>query len=130
MTTAPGGRRSRPYAGTGGRTQAPTTGLTIDTQVIVNDTDAEQPLSEAHLSALRLCSESSRAVSELAGLLRLPVGVITVLVADLHQLHLVTLQAPADMSAIDNVSYGLMTRVLNGLRAQYQEDTKGNQRAN
>ncbi|WP_037905433.1 DUF742 domain-containing protein [Actinacidiphila yeochonensis] len=130
MTTAPGGRRSRPYAGTGGRIQAPSTGLTIDTQIIVSGAYTEQPLSEAHLSALRLCTESPRAVSELAGLLQLPVGVITVLVADLHHLSLVTLQAPADMSKIDNVSYGLITRVLNGLKAQYQEDIKGNRRAN
>ncbi|MDF3303327.1 uncharacterized protein DUF742 [Streptomyces sp. KhCrAH-43] len=130
MTTPPGGRRSRPYAGTGGRIQAPTAGLTIDTQITVSGARHEQPLSETHLSVLRLCSESSRAVSELAGLLQLPVGVITVLVADLDRLRLVTLQAPADMSRLDNVSYGLITRVLNGLKAQYQEDIKGTRRAN
>jgi hypothetical protein len=130
VTTASGGRRSRPYAGTGGRIQAPGTGLTIDTQITVCGAHAGMPLSEAHLSVLRLCLESSRAVSELAGLLQLPVGVITVLVADLHRLRLVTLQAPADMSRIDNVSFGLMNRVLKGLKAQYEEDIKGNRRAN
>lgn len=130
MTTPPGGRRSRPYAGTGGRTQAPGTGLTIDTQITVCEAYGGQPVSEAHLSILRRCAESSRAVSELAGLLRLPVGVITVLVADLHRLRLVTLQAPTDMSRDDNVSFGLMNRVLNGLKAQYEEDIKGNRRAN
>ncbi|MFF2650699.1 DUF742 domain-containing protein [Streptomyces sp. NPDC058045] len=130
MTSSPGGRRSRPYAGTGGRTRAPSAELTFATQITVCGTPGRQPLSAAHQRCLHLCSEAPRAVSELAGLLELPVGVLTVLVADLQRLDLVTARAPADMSRNDNVSFGLMERVLKGLKAQYEKETQGDRRAN
>lgn len=129
MTAASGGRRTRPYAGTGGRTQAPDATLSIDTQITAYALHEGQPLSEQHQQVLKLCSEP-RAVSELAGLLRLPVGVITVLVADLHQYGLVTAQAPVDMSRDDNVSHRLMERVLAGLNTQYEKETRGTRGAN
>ncbi|MFJ6017472.1 DUF742 domain-containing protein [Streptomyces sp. NPDC092952] len=122
--TSPVGRRSRPYAGTGGRTRSLGPGLAIDTQVILTGTPEHQLLSDAHGHCLQLCAETSRAVSELAGLVMLPVGVIAVIVDDLHRLGAVTLQAPVDMSRNDNVSFGLMERVLRGLKAQYAQDLK------
>lgn len=129
MTAASGGRRTRPYAGTGGRTQAPDATLHIDTQITTHATYQGQPLSEQHQHVLELCAEP-RAVSEIAGLLRLPIGVITVLIADLQQFGLVTTQAPVDMSRNDNVSNRLMQRILASLHTQYEQDVRGTQGAN
>ncbi|MFJ3182501.1 DUF742 domain-containing protein [Streptomyces sp. NPDC086796] len=129
MTAASGGRRTRPYAGTGGRTQAPDATLSIDTQITVHARHDGRLLSEQHQHVLELCSEP-RAVSELAGLLRLPVGVITVLVTDLRQHQLVTAQAPVDMSRNDNVTHRLMERVRASLQAQYEEEIRGTRGAN
>ncbi|MFI5864628.1 DUF742 domain-containing protein [Streptomyces sp. NPDC051546] len=124
MTAASGGRRTRPYAGTGGRTQAPDATLSIDTQITAHTRHEGRLLSEQHQHVLELASEP-RAVSELAGLLQLPVGVITVLVADLQQHRLVTTQAPVDMTRNDNVTHRLMERVHAALQAQYEEETRG-----
>ncbi|MFI2790873.1 DUF742 domain-containing protein [Kitasatospora sp. NPDC018614] len=128
MTAASGGRRTRPYAGTGGRTQAPDATLSIDTQIIAH-TGHGRLLSEQHQLVLDLCSDP-RAVSELAGLLQLPVGVITVLVTDLRQHQMVTTQSPVDMSRNDNVTHRLMERVHAALQAQYEEETRGARGAN
>ncbi|MGW3955361.1 DUF742 domain-containing protein [Streptomyces sp. NPDC004752] len=126
---ASGGRRTRPYAGTGGRTQAPDATLSIDTQITAYTHHEGQLLSEQHQLVLELCSEP-RAVSELAGVLRLPVGVITVLVADLQRHGLVAAQAPVDMSRNDNVTHALMERVRASLQAQYEEEIRGARGAN
>ncbi|MFD4525570.1 DUF742 domain-containing protein [Streptomyces sp. NPDC058470] len=129
MTAASGGRRTRPYAATGGRTQAPDATLSIDTQITAHTRREGRLLSEQHQHVLELCSEP-RAVSELAGLLRLPVGVITVLVSDLQQHQSVTARAPVDMSRNDNVTHRLMERVRASLQAQYEEETRGTRGAN
>ncbi|WP_031036278.1 DUF742 domain-containing protein [Streptomyces sp. NRRL F-5650] len=129
MTAASGGRRTRPYAGTGGRTQAPDATLSIDTQITAHTGHGGRLLSEQHQLVLDLCSEP-RAVSELAGLLQLPVGVIAVLVTDLRQRQMVTTQAPVDMSLNDNVTHRLMERVHAALQAQYEEETRGARGAN
>ena len=129
MTAASGGRRSRPYAATGGRTRSPDAALRIDTQITVSADPDIWPLSEQHHQLLRLCP-TPRAVSELAGRMELPVGVMTVLIDDLQAHGLVTAQAPLDMASDNVVTHALMERVLHGLHRSYENDIKGTQRAN
>ncbi|MFI7245219.1 MULTISPECIES: DUF742 domain-containing protein [Streptomyces] len=129
MTATSGGRRSRPYAATGGRTRAPDAALGIATQITVCAKAGREPLSEQHHQVLRLCP-TPRAVSELAGHMELPVGVATVLIADLQAHGLVEAREPLDMSRNDNVSHALMERVLHGLRRNYENEIEGSQRAN
>ncbi|MEU5839766.1 DUF742 domain-containing protein [Streptomyces diacarni] len=128
MTAASGGRRPRPYAATGGRTRAPDAALGIATQITVRAETGREPLSQQHHQLLHLCP-TPRAVSELAGRMELPVGVVTVLIADLQAHGLVEAREALDMSRDDTVSHALMERVLDGLRRNYENEIKGSQRA-
>ncbi|WP_225842119.1 DUF742 domain-containing protein [Streptomyces albus] len=129
MTAASGDRRPRPYAATGGRTRVPDATVGIATQITVCADPGPLPLSEQHHRLLTLCT-TPRAVSELAGCMELPVGVVTVLIADLQAHGLVEARGALDMSRDDKVSHALMERVLNGLRRNYENEIKGSQRAN
>lgn len=127
MTVSPGGtwrRRDsgpvvRPYAVTGGRTE-PADGALLDLIAVVVatgqpvDADAAIRLTPEHRRILTLC-RSQVTVADLAADLRLPVGVIRVLLADLIAQGSIAV-APS-RPAGERASHDVLREILNGLRA-------------
>ncbi|MQA14129.1 MAG: DUF742 domain-containing protein [Pseudonocardiaceae bacterium] len=105
----------RPYARTGGRTH-PVLDLAVETLVMTSERgrDAELVRSVEHVAIAELC-EQTHSVAEVSALLRLPLGVARVLLADMADAELVDiLRNPAvDAGAPD---LPLLERVLSGLR--------------
>ena len=85
----------RPYALTRGRTRPP--GKPLDLIAIITAVPRAKPdpvsLVPEHLALLRLCQRPA-SVAELATGLDLPVGVVQVLLADLREHSLITVQNP------------------------------------
>lgn len=102
----------RAYAWTGGRTRS-SGRLEIET-LIVTAPRAEElfhTMSSEHQAVARLCRQT-RSVAEIGALLRLPIGVVRVLLDDMAGLGLVTVhQTTQD----DRPDVELMQRVLRGL---------------
>lgn len=104
----------RPYAVTGGRTE-PRYHLAVETLVV----SAAVPrgglpmLTPEQESIMALC-RSVRSVAEVSALLRVPLGVAQVLIADLADGGLVRLRPPAP--AQEQPDHHLLERVLSGLR--------------
>jgi Protein of unknown function (DUF742) len=108
----------RPYAVTGGRTEADGDVLTLLTVLVATGqplpTDDPARLAPEHRRLLTLCSRQMT-LADLAADTALPVGVVRVLVADLTELGAITVvaQRPADQRTSNNV----LKEILNGLRA-------------
>jgi Protein of unknown function (DUF742) len=113
------GRVVRPYALTGGRTD-PAGGAVLDLISVV--VAAEPPptaagsrrLSPEHRKLIGLCQEPMT-VADAAADMALPLGVVRVLLADLLQQKLITLQPRR--AARPQASPDLLREVLNGLRS-------------
>ena len=114
------GRRSRTWSATGGRVQATTetgTGIRLDTHVTaVPDAVLPTPPGTVYARILAACAQTC-AVAELASLLGTPLGVATVLVAELRDEGLVETRAPLDMAGDSPVTYSLLLRLRDRLRA-------------
>ncbi|WP_157163175.1 DUF742 domain-containing protein [Actinoalloteichus spitiensis] len=105
----------RPYARTGGRTR-PDYDLPIEALVSTSDRGREQrtaALAE-HRSICGLCTET-RSVAEIAAHLRLPLGVVRVLIGDMASLGLVLVHNSGLVTG-DGPSLAFLERVLSGLR--------------
>jgi hypothetical protein len=103
----------RAYAWTGGRTRS-SVQLEIET-LISTTTQAEDLLDtmrSEHQSVARLCREA-KSVAEIGALLRLPIGVVRVLLDDMADLGLVTVHAIQTTDGQPDVD--LLQRVLRGL---------------
>lgn len=114
---APGaGRRSRPWAVTGGRIQAlaADSDIRLDTHVTACPHPAALPSGSAHLRILELC-RTSRAVAELAAELGVPVGIAGAMVAQLRDDGHVETRAPLDLTHDGVVTDALLRRVRDGL---------------
>lgn len=104
----------RPYAVTGGRTR-PRYELAIETLVSV----ASHPprdittLTSEHKAIIDLC-RSARSVAEVSALLRLPLGVARVLIADMAHEGLLRLHRSSAVDGKPNLR--MLERVLSGLR--------------
>jgi hypothetical protein len=108
--------RVRPYSRTGGRTRSAIT-LDIETIVSTNERAARDPMTSTaeHRSITSLC-RSPHSVAEVSARLRLPLGVVRVLLADMSDLSLITVHENAEIR--DNrPTLELMERVLAGLRS-------------
>jgi hypothetical protein len=109
---------ARPYSWTEGRTR-PTVELAVEARV--QTTDLGEGLPEQRVNPLwtvtRLCVEPC-SVAEIAAHLAVPLGVARVLVADLLDEGLVTVQATLSDDASTDERRELIERVLSGLRAQ------------
>lgn len=105
----------RPYALTHGRTR-PTRDLTLATLVTAGRSTAGSGsrLSPEHGQALDLCRNGPRSVAEIAGVLRLPVQVIKVLLSDLIDARSVVVPMPA--TAADPADPLILEALLAGLR--------------
>lgn len=105
----------RAYAWTGGRTRS-NINLEIETLVSANDQSRQSAgiLQAEHQRVVELC-RSPRSVAEVAALMRLPLGVVKVLLGDMAERGLVDVHQTASAGG-DTPDLGLMERVLSGLR--------------
>ncbi|MFC7221510.1 DUF742 domain-containing protein [Streptomyces polyrhachis] len=112
----PQSRLVRPYAMTGGRTR-PRYQLAIEALVQTTaDPGRLQSQLPEHQRICQLCYEI-KSVAEISALLKMPLGVARILVADLAEAGLVTIHQPGgDESAGGQPDVTLLERVLSGLR--------------
>jgi hypothetical protein len=104
----------RPYALTGGRTRP--SGQTFDLMTMVTAVpgteDDTYDLEPEHLTLLRLC-RCPTAVADLAADLELPLGVVRILLSDVRERRLITVQHPMPKRLTDPQ---LLREVADGLR--------------
>jgi Protein of unknown function (DUF742) len=107
------GRVVRPYALVGGRTQASGANFDLVAMVTVSRRITPDPhvLEPEHLQLLCLCPAS---VADLAAGLKLPVGVVRVILADLRNRGFIRVHRPVQPSQLPDVA--LLRRVADGLR--------------
>lgn len=110
----------RPYAMTRGRTSS-TGAHRLDlialvlTEPGVQDADEEQTLSPEHLHIIETCRRTPQSVAELSADLKLPLGVVRVLIGDLVEAELVHVTRPVPPAQLPDES--ILRDVINGLRA-------------
>lgn len=107
----PGGLWERPYTATAGRTRP---SMPLDMMSLVAATGAISPeqLHLEHAQALRLC-DTPTAVTEVAAVLKLPIAVTKILLADLVVAGAATAHTPR---LVDSTNPVLLKRLLDGLR--------------
>ncbi|MGM1060183.1 DUF742 domain-containing protein [Saccharothrix sp. Mg75] len=108
--------RVRPYTRTGGRTHA-ATALAIEAIVTTNERAGRDALTST--AEHRIISDLCRlphSVAEVAATLRLPLGVVRVLLADMSGMSLINVHAEEAVDEKGRPSLDLMERVLAGLR--------------
>jgi Protein of unknown function (DUF742) len=105
----------RPYTRTGGRTR-PDYDLAIEALVSTSDLgrDRDAAVTAEHRSICGLCVET-RSVAEIAAHLRLPLGVVRVLIGDMASMGLVLIHQ-SGLVVGDRPSIEFLERVLSGLR--------------
>ncbi|WP_433262214.1 DUF742 domain-containing protein [Actinosynnema sp. CS-041913] len=108
--------RVRPYTRTGGRTRSTTT-LAIETIVSTNEQARRDALTSTaeHRIISDLCRHP-HSVAEVAARMRLPLGVVRVLLADMSDMSLINVHEQAGLAGDGRPSIELMERVLTGLR--------------
>lgn len=108
----------RPYTRTGGRTR-PDYDLAIEALVSASDRgwdpDAEENLMPEYRSIRELCVDKPLSVAEVAAYLRLPLGVVRVLIGDMAGMGLLMVHATGAVVG-DRPSMEFLERVLSGLR--------------
>ncbi len=104
----------RPYAVTGGRTRAHSQ-LAIEALVTTTSRglDVMYTLVPEYETVCRLCTEF-KSVAEIAALLKIPLGVAGVIVGDLAEYGLVSVEPPANGDSVPDMQ--LLERVLIGLQ--------------
>ncbi len=112
-----GPARVRPYALVGGRTRA-ASGELLPVEAIAVTVGSAPPsgVSPECLAIARHC-ETPSSVAELSAHLRLPVGVVRVLVADLAAAGALHVHLPDARAADGSVDRALLERVLAGLQS-------------
>ncbi|MEU4644918.1 DUF742 domain-containing protein [Micromonospora sp. NPDC023814] len=105
----------RLYGVTSGRTHAAKIPLDLLSVIAAADVHpaSTQYLGPEHLAILRLCARPT-AVVEIGADLDLPLGVLRVLLADLHELELITIRPP-NHGAL-HASVHLLEELLDGLQ--------------
>lgn len=101
----------RPYTVTNGRTR-PSTPLDLMSQVWATDGVSPVQLQPEHAQALRVC-RSPTSIAEIAALLKHPVMVTKILVADLIAVGAVVARHP---DFADSSNSALLRKLLDGLR--------------
>jgi hypothetical protein len=105
----------RPYTVTRGRTRSHRTELELE--ALVATTPGSRPgvtLNPEQQTIVQLCRGRFQSIAEISALLRLPLGVVRVLVGDMADQGLVDIYQPAPPS--DHPDLALLERVLDGLR--------------
>ena len=106
----------RPYALVKGRTRAGAAPIPVEAIVVTEPHADRSGLALERAAIARLC-EHPQSIAEVSALLRVPVGVIRVLVSDLTSEGLVRVNLPLDPNADGAVDRVLLERVLAGLEA-------------
>jgi len=107
----------RPYALVRGRTRAGGAApIPVEAIVVTERSSDRSDLVLERAAIARLC-ERPHSIAEVSALLRVPVGVIRVLVVDLAAEGLVRVNLPLDPHADGTVDRVLLERVLAGLEA-------------
>jgi hypothetical protein len=108
----------RPYALTGGRTRSETQ-ADLDLVSLIEATDtlpsSRMDLGPEHLRIRRMVNGVPLSVAEVASDLNLPVGVVRVLLGDLHGHALIRVRRPASVSHLPDAR--LLREVIDGLNA-------------
>ncbi len=106
----------RPYALTRGRTRPVGEAFDLVATVIVTNARIADPgdLGPEHMSVLQL-ARTPTTVVDIASDVELPLGVVRILLADLREIGLVTIQAPVPVKA-HQVDRNTLREVLHGLR--------------
>jgi Protein of unknown function (DUF742) len=106
----------RPYALTRGRTRPAGEAFDLVATVTATGARGADPggLGPEHFSVLHL-AQAPTTVVDIASDVDLPLGVVRILLADLRELGLVTIQAPISMKA-RQVDRSTLREVLHGLR--------------
>jgi hypothetical protein len=110
---APGRRRVRPYAMTGGRTRPARDDLEIEALVATTAIGEQTPRLTVEQRAIAALCHDILSIAEISARLHLPLGVIRVLAGDMADEHLVLVHRPAQ--ADDRPDLALLERVLCGL---------------
>jgi hypothetical protein len=107
-------RLVRPYALTGGRTRDLWTELPIEALLSATPNAAKPGQSPEQRTIVRLCTHAFQSVAEISALLKLPLGVVRVLVGELVDRGVLELYQPRHQS--EHPDRALLERVLDGLR--------------
>lgn len=115
-------RTVRPYAVTGGRVRAAGTDLPIEALVeMLPSAAGARGLPPEKRAILQHAGHTFVSVAELSALLRLPIGVVRVLVTDLADAGLVTIHTSTPVSVHTGqspaLSLSVLESVLNGIAA-------------
>ncbi len=113
---AEAGRVVRPYALTQGRTRHSGEAFDLVATVLTTQARIADPgsLGPEHVSVLQI-AQAPTTVVDIASDVDLPLGVVRILLADLRELGLVTIQAPVPMKP-RQVDRNTLREVLHGLR--------------
>ena len=104
----------RPYALVGGRTRPAGGSFDLIAMVAATGRNADPAaLEPEHLRLLRIC-HVPRSVADLAAGLRLPVGVVRVILADLREQELITIRQPVPLAHLTDTQ--ILRRIADGLR--------------
>ncbi|SDS06213.1 DUF742 domain-containing protein [Paraoerskovia marina] len=115
----------RPYAVTGGRVRSATSDLPLEALVeVLPGAVSSQGLPPEKRAILQHAAHTYVSVAELSALLRLPLGVTRILVADLQEERYVTVHTSTPVnvhtghgSASSGMSLSVLESVLNGISA-------------
>jgi hypothetical protein len=112
----PRGRLVRPYAVTGGRTE-PGRNIAIEAllQTSTLGSSEGRHSDRDRRRIVRMCEDSPQSLAEISAYLRLPLGVVRVLVADMIGAGLLVLHDVEELGDISN-RLDVLERVLVGLR--------------
>lgn len=117
MATDRGGRTNRvvrPYAITGGRLRLDQDEIEVESLVTTTSMGADARRLSFERRSIALLCRDVLSVAEIAAELRLPLGVVRLLVGDMADQGLVDLHRPAQFD--DRPDLSLLERVLYGLR--------------
>lgn len=108
-------RLVRPYALTGGRARNLWTDLRLEALLSANSgATAQLGLSPEQRTIARLCHQHFQSVAEISALLKLPLGVVRVLVGEMVDRGVLELYQPRHQA--EHPDRDLLERVLDGLR--------------
>ena len=108
------GRVVRPYAITGGRTSEDQDELEVEALVTTTSVGVTSPDLSFERRTIALLCRDVLSIAEISAKLRLPIGVVRLLAADMADQGLVELHRPAQIG--DRPDLALLERVLYGLR--------------
>lgn len=115
-------RPVRPYAVTGGRVRAASADLPLEALVeVIPGAERTQGLPPEKRAILQHAAHTFVSVAELSALLRLPIGVVRVVVADMAEAHLIRVHSSTPVSVHTGqspaLSLSVLESVLNGISA-------------